>query len=294
MGQRSVEGFFRSLRSTVRARRRRQHRAQAEFVRMVAVSLERHVKLPGIGDVAALHPAPAWSRHEPKLRQPQRVGTRRVEVARVAQLRMLSGASNAMGCWLAGCCFSQAPLTRSPSLSARPPRDGPWPGQGPGRSLALGPAPMNWAISSRISPIHNGGATLKTRPTGSLRVSSCLQEEMTDHLPVTADWDALADLKVTLGRFDGSALLRRARTLGVMPEGAYVQALKTMSTRGWNRREPIRLPQAETPVMFARAVQLLNQSGTTVDQLTDEVGLPLALVNEIIGASRDPRPVVQI
>jgi Zn-dependent peptidase ImmA (M78 family) len=118
-------------------------------------------------------------------------------------------------------------------------------------------------------------------------------EEITDQLPVTADWDALAELKVTWG-VSMAALLRRARTLGVMPEGAYVQALKTMSTRGWNRREPIRLPQAEMPVMFAQAVQLLNQSGTTVSQLADEVGLPLALVNEIVGASTDPRPVVQL
>jgi hypothetical protein len=60
-----------------------------------------------------------------------------------------------------------------------------------------------------------------------------------------------------------SSLLRRAKTLGIMPDGAYVQALKTMSTRGWNRREPVRLPQAETPAALARAVQLLKHSGIT-------------------------------
>ena len=91
-----------------------------------------------------------------------------------------------------------------------------------------------------------------------------------------------------------AALLRRARTLGVMPEGAYVQALKTMSTRGWNRREPIRLARVEMPVMLARAIQLLNQSGTSVGQLANEAGLPSALATEIIGASTDPRPEVLV
>ncbi len=46
--------------------------------------------------------------------------------------------------------------------------------------------------------------------------------------------------------------------------------------------------------MLARAVQLLNHSGTTIDQLADEAGLPSALVTEIIGASTDPRPEVQV
>src|SRR5262249_32576352 len=111
--------------------------------------------------------------------------------------------------------------------------------------------------------------------------------------PSTADGDARAERKV-LGGVSMAALLRRSRTLGVMPEGAYVQALKTMSTRGWNRREPVRLLQPETPVMLTRAAQLLNQSGATIDQLADEVGLPRTLVTEIVSASTDPRPEVRL
>jgi len=117
--------------------------------------------------------------------------------------------------------------------------------------------------------------------------------EVAGQLPATADWDTLAELKITWG-VSMAALLRRARTLGVMPEGAYVQALKTMSTRGWNRREPIRLARVEMPVMLARAIQLLNQSGTSVGQLANEAGLPSALATEIIGASTDPRPEVLV
>jgi trimethylamine:corrinoid methyltransferase-like protein len=46
------------------------------------------------------------------------------------------------------------------------------------------------------------------------------------------------------------------------------------------------------PVMLARAARLLNQSGATIDQLAEEVGLPRTIVTEIVGASTDPRPEV--
>lgn len=102
----------------------------------------------------------------------------------------------------------------------------------------------------------------------------------------------LADLKVSWG-VSMNALLQRAKSLGVMPEAAYVQALKTMSTRGWNRREPVQLPTVEAPVLLSRAAELLPQSGTTLHDLAAEIGLPVDLVFEIIGASSDPRPTVQ-
>ncbi len=67
----SVEGFFRSLRSTG-VRHRRQHRAQAELVRLVTMALERYVKLPK-------HDVP---------RIPMRPGSSRTEVeAAAAQVR---------------------------------------------------------------------------------------------------------------------------------------------------------------------------------------------------------------
>lgn len=116
--------------------------------------------------------------------------------------------------------------------------------------------------------------------------------EVGDLLPSSADWTVLADLKVSWG-VSMNALLQRAKSLGVMPEAAYVQALKTMSTRGWNRREPVQLPTVEAPVLLSRAAELLPQSGTTLHDLAAEIGLPVDLVFEIIGASSDPRPTVQ-
>jgi Zn-dependent peptidase ImmA (M78 family) len=116
--------------------------------------------------------------------------------------------------------------------------------------------------------------------------------EVRDLLPTTPDWNALAELKVAWG-VSMTALLQRAKSLRVMPEGAYVQALKTMSTRGWNRREPVQLPSVEAPMLLSRAAHLLEEVGTTLDELGAEIGVPSALVAEIIGSSADPRPNVE-
>ena len=71
-------------------------------------------------------------------------------------------------------------------------------------------------------------------------------EQIYDQLPTTVDWTALFELKrhwqVSL-----AALLMRARTLGRMTEGTYLSAIKTASARGWRRIEPAPLGQPEQP-----------------------------------------------
>ena len=71
-------------------------------------------------------------------------------------------------------------------------------------------------------------------------------EQIYDQLPTTVDWPALFELKrhwqVSL-----AALLMRARTLGRMTEGTYLSAIKTASARGWRRIEPVPLGQPEQP-----------------------------------------------
>jgi hypothetical protein len=49
----------------------------------------------------------------------------------------------------------------------------------------------------------------------------------------------------------------------------------------------------EEPVLLSRAAELLPQSGTMLQELAAEIGLPADLVFEIIGASSDPRPTVE-
>jgi Zn-dependent peptidase ImmA (M78 family)/transcriptional regulator with XRE-family HTH domain len=282
----STEGFFRSLRSTT-VRQRRRHRARAEVVRLVAVALERLVKLPE-------HDVP---------RIPMRSDATRPEVEGVAaRIRSEWGLpAGPIGHVIRsverhGVVVSRM-LLDSVTVDAFsvPFADRP--------VVVLG-TDKDRADRSRWDCSHELGHLVMHQP--DLQRSRYLENqanwfaaefllparEVTNQLPAGPDWNALAELKVEWG-VSMTALLQRAKALGVMPEGAYVQALKTMSTRGWNRREPVRLAQVETPVLLTRAVELLNQSATTVNQLADEIGLPPTLVTEIIGASADPRPDVE-
>lgn len=282
----SIEGFFRSLRSTG-VRQRRQHRAQAELVRLVTVALEQYVKLPA-HDVPRIPLGPKSSRIEVEAAATQIRADwnlpagpvahviRDVERHGVVVSRMLLETA-------AVDAFS-VPFVDRPVIVLGRDKDQ------PDRS--------RWDCSHELGhlvmhqPDPQRSRYLEDQANWFAAEFLLPAAEVTDQLPTAVDWNTLAELKVIWG-VSIAALLRRARTLGILPEGAYVQALKTMSTRGWNRREPVRLPHADAPVMLARAAQLLKQAGTTVDQLAEEVGLPSALVAEIIGASTDPRPEVQ-
>ena len=282
----SIEGFFRSLRSTG-VRQRRRYRAQAELVRLVTVALEQYVKLPG-HDVPRIPLGPESSRTEVEAAAAQVRAEWKLPAGPVAHVirdverhgvvvcRMLleTGTVNAFSV-----PFADRPvivLGRDKDQHDRSRWD---------CSHELGHLVMH-------QPDPQRSRYLEDQANWFAAEFLLPAKEVTGQLPTAADWNTLAELKVIWG-VSMSALLRRARTLGILPEGAYVQALKTMSTRGWNRREPVRLTHAEAPVMLARAVQLLRQSEITFDQLAFEVGLPSGLVTEIIGASTDPRPEVQ-
>ena len=65
-------------------------------------------------------------------------------------------------------------------------------------------------------------------------------------LPSYADWPTLFELKMHW-QVSLAALLMRARTLGRMSESNYIAAVKTASTRGWRRVEPVPLGEPEQP-----------------------------------------------
>ena len=59
--------------------------------------------------------------------------------------------------------------------------------------------------------------------------------DILDALPRSrVDWMGMVTLKRTWG-VSIQALLYRARTLGTLDDGAYENAMKTMSRRGWRR-----------------------------------------------------------
>jgi Zn-dependent peptidase ImmA (M78 family)/transcriptional regulator with XRE-family HTH domain len=79
--------------------------------------------------------------------------------------------------------------------------------------------------------------------------------EVREQLPRTVDWQQLFALKQRW-QVSLAALLMRARTLGVMSESTYLTAVKTASARGWRRLEPVPLGSPEEPTCLRGFVGL--------------------------------------
>ncbi|MGP4026122.1 XRE family transcriptional regulator [Actinomadura sp. 3N407] len=94
------------------------------------------------------------------------------------------------------------------------------------------------------------------------------EADIAAELPAKADWERLADLKAVWG-VSIAALLYRARTLGIMTETAYRNAMSTMSSRGWRRHEPGPARPLEQPTMLARAIEIVGQAGTDRDGVAE-------------------------
>ncbi|MFH8748307.1 helix-turn-helix domain-containing protein [Streptomyces rimosus] len=90
-------------------------------------------------------------------------------------------------------------------------------------------------------------------------------DELVDVLPSKADWRVLAMLKETYG-VSLQALLYRSRSLGVMSDVTYRNAIAYLSSKGWRRREPGEMPAVEQPSLYPRAVEILSSVG--IDELT--------------------------
>ncbi|MGW3556117.1 helix-turn-helix domain-containing protein [Streptomyces sp. NPDC000963] len=86
------------------------------------------------------------------------------------------------------------------------------------------------------------------------------EDELRDVLPSKADWRVLATLKETYG-VSLQALLYRSKTLGVMGDVTYRNAITYLSSKGWRRREPGEMPAVEQPSLYPRAVEILSSVG---------------------------------
>lgn len=114
-----------------------------------------------------------------------------------------------------------------------------------------------------------------------------------DDLPQRADWERLASLKREWG-VSIAALLKRAQTLGRMSPTNYTQAMKTLSARGWRRHEPVDLGPAEQPILLMKALQVAEAHGITLADLATAHGLPLHDLRKVLEQSFDPRPRVEL
>lgn len=118
-------------------------------------------------------------------------------------------------------------------------------------------------------------------------------DDIRSELPATAAWSEFLILKRRWGASIG-ALLMRARTLGPMPENTYVQAVRYMSMRGWRTSEPGDLGSGEAPQLLALAAATAARSGVTVGSLSADTGWPEPVIVELLAASADQRPQLSL
>lgn len=111
-----------------------------------------------------------------------------------------------------------------------------------------------------------------------------------DQLPSRADWPRLLQLKQHWG-VSMSALLRRSKSLGVMSDATYTQAMRTISTRGWRVDEPGTVNAVESPALLGIA---MSTAGLTPADVSAAIGWPVDDIAKLLAESADPRPAVQI
>lgn len=80
------------------------------------------------------------------------------------------------------------------------------------------------------------------------------RDDIYNELPERADWPRLFDLK-RKWQVSLAALLMRARTLGRMTENNYLTAVKGLSARGWRRVEPVPLGAPEEPTLLIATIR---------------------------------------
>ncbi|TDD69978.1 ImmA/IrrE family metallo-endopeptidase [Actinomadura darangshiensis] len=94
------------------------------------------------------------------------------------------------------------------------------------------------------------------------------EDDIAKELPAIADWERLGALKEEWG-VSMAALLYRARTLTIMKETDYRNAMSAMSSRGWRRHEPGPAKALEQPTMLTRAIEIVGPAGIDRDQVAE-------------------------
>jgi Zn-dependent peptidase ImmA (M78 family)/transcriptional regulator with XRE-family HTH domain len=282
-----LDGFFRSLRSTSATDRRRA-RARAQLLCYFTRILERHVHLPDLD----------LPRHEVE------GGADREVVENVA-----AGAREAWKIGPGPIDNVVRTLERHGIVAARFPVESeqvdafsvPF----PDRPVVVLGSDKSDRGRSRFDAAHElghlvmhgdedcGSKVVETQANWFAAAFLMPANEIRDELPSVADWDRLRELKrrwsVSL-----AALLLRARALDVMQEQTYVQAMKTMSARGWRRAEPGHLGPPETPVLLGKAIEAVEEKGLSIADIAADADLPLDEVLTFVGAGSDTRPVVEL
>ncbi len=280
------DAYFRSLRSTTVGQRRFAE-ALAGLVHEVALAIEQHVDLPkvdlpraaGVRSDAAIDDAAAAAREhmglDPDLPVPDVVVALERHGAVTASLRIDAREMDA---------FSVAY---------------------PDRPVIVLGSDKGYRDRSRFDAAHELGhlvlhdpaeAGTKEAEKQAHRFAAAFlmpAHAIEPYLDRKADWNRLLEAKQTW-EVSIAALLMRARTLKLMDEHGYTQAMKTMSVRRWRNPEPGDLGPPERPRVLAAALRQLEADDMTLDNLADQHALPINDLRNILRPSLNPRPRVTI
>ena len=118
-------------------------------------------------------------------------------------------------------------------------------------------------------------------------------EEISSELPRRLDWTVLHALKRRWG-ISLKALLVRGYHLEHFSESTYKRGLRQLNV--WGLPEPGPLGAPESPVLLPRAVALLGEEDDPVTWLSEETGLPSAVIMRVLAAagSEKERPVLNL
>lgn len=105
------------------------------------------------------------------------------------------------------------------------------------------------------------------------------RKDIEDDLPDRADWVRLFGLKQQW-QVSLAALLMRAKTVGRMTDTNYLTAVKAASARGWRRVEPVPLGEPEQPELLSG---LINSD----ENRAAAASLPAEVIEELAAAVAD-------
>jgi Zn-dependent peptidase ImmA (M78 family) len=287
-GDHRREGFFRSLQATS-ARERRRHLADARLLHELVTVIEEHVDLPDL-DVPRHARGPHSAEEIETLADRTRLAWGLDDGPIPNVVRVLERHGIVV---VRAASFSREVDAFSVLHERRP-------------IIVLG-AEKAVTARSRFDAAHelahlvlhddSNAGERETEAEAHQFASAFLMpaSRISNELPSTADWSEFMRLKMRW-RVSIAALLRRADTLGTIPRHSYINAMKTLSARGWRTREPgdEKLGPLETPVLLRRALEGLAESGIDIDVLAREASLPVMDIRRLIELTRDPRPRIRL
>ena len=109
-------------------------------------------------------------------------------------------------------------------------------------------------------------------------------------------WGTLAELKRRWG-ISMASLVRRMRDLRLINDDEYRNAMKFMSAHGWRTTEPgdRELGPAEAPLLLERCLRTIEvHKDITIEELIEGAHLPLDDTMQLVEATHDSRPVIEL